>query len=125
MKTTEKIPFDIDAAMALLRVAVQPYPPAQLAYLPELPAAGCTAIGAAGATNIGAACGAKATITSSSMNALMADPIGRRALVPVMKKPAIGTTTSAPTTAPVPVTPLSSNWPVRRICRPFARTNRA
>jgi hypothetical protein len=44
------------------------------------------------------------------------DPAGICALVPVTKKPAIGTSAIAVTTPAVPVTPLSSR-PVRRISR--------
>jgi hypothetical protein len=53
---------------------------------------------------------------------LVADPLAIKALVPVVKNPAIGTKAMAATTPPVPVTPLSSNVPVRRMCRSPSRS---
>ncbi|WCP14693.1 hypothetical protein sphantq_03142 [Sphingobium sp. AntQ-1] len=81
-------------------------------------AAGATA-GVATGTAAGAATGAtaaKATLTSSSRKAVTGAPSGMRALVPVVMKPAIGTKAMAATTPAVPVVPLSSKLPVRRIC---------
>ncbi|MGB3378065.1 MAG: integrase arm-type DNA-binding domain-containing protein, partial [Allopontixanthobacter sediminis] len=87
-------------------------------------ASAATAIGAL--TCIGAGSIAEiARTTSSSMKAGTSPPIGRTALVPEMKKPAIGTKAIAPTTPAVPVTPLSSNGPESRIWRPLTRTNNA
>lgn len=52
---------------------------------------------------------------SSSRKPFTPEPLAMKALVPVVKNPAIGTNATAATTPPVPVTPLSSNVPVRRI----------
>ena len=61
--------------------------------------------------------------TSSSTKPLMIVPVGTLALVPVMKKPAGQNTIAETATAPIPpATPLSSNAPLSRICRPFTVT---
>ncbi|MAN12209.1 MAG: hypothetical protein CMN63_07350 [Sphingobium sp.] len=73
------------------------------------------AAGAGAATGGGAAGAAKATLMSSSRKAVTEAPSGIFALVPVVKKPATGTKAMAATTPAVPVTPLSSKVPVRRI----------
>lgn len=70
----------------------------------------CTIMGAATA-----GVGAKATVISSSRNAVTFEPSGILALVPVVKKPATGTNAIAATTPAIPVTPLSSNWSVSLI----------
>jgi hypothetical protein len=85
-------------------------------------AAGVTANGALGAAT-GSGAGAAAAMvsgTSSSMKALIGVPTGRRALVPVMKKPAgAKTTADTPTAATPPAVPFWVKAPLRRIWRPF------